>query len=160
MSADFTPNYSDILAGNAEYAANFHEPELGVEPTRRVVVIACMDSRMDIFALLGWLAAHLAGGDAVGMHGGDQQGAGDGSAQRGGVEVGLAGSGDVERTALQRHQTLVHQLGAAVDDAGRLGAVLLGAIGHAGQVALVLLAQVGGVAVGHGALFAHPRDGG
>ena len=53
MSADFTPNYSDILAGNAEYAANFHEPELGVEPTRRVVVIACMDSRMDIFALLG-----------------------------------------------------------------------------------------------------------
>ena len=32
--------------------------------------------------------------------------------------------------------------------------------GGGGQVALVLLAQVGGVAVGHGALLAHPRDGG
>ena len=53
MSAEFIPNRDDILAGNAEYAANFHEPELGVEPTRKVVVIACMDSRMDIFALLG-----------------------------------------------------------------------------------------------------------
>ena len=53
MSAEFTSNLDDIVAGNAKHAANFHEPELGVEPTRHVAVIACMDSRMDLFALLG-----------------------------------------------------------------------------------------------------------
>lgn len=53
MPEDFNPNVDDMVVGNTKYAAEFHEPELGVKPTRNVAVIACMDSRMDIFALLG-----------------------------------------------------------------------------------------------------------
>ena len=67
---------------------------------------------------------------------------------------------DVERAALQGDQALVDQLGAAVDEAGRLGAVLLGPVRHAAEVGLVVLAEVGGVGVGDGALVAHPGDGG
>ncbi|MCB1027031.1 MAG: carbonic anhydrase [Microthrixaceae bacterium] len=48
-----------MVEGNAKYAEEFHEPNLGVQPTLHVTVIACMDSRMDIFALLG-----LANGEA------------------------------------------------------------------------------------------------
>ena len=59
---------------------------------------------------------------------------------------------DVERAALQRHQALAHQLGAAVDEPGLLGAVDLGPVGHARQVGLVVLAEVGGVGVGDRAL--------
>ena len=53
MTEEFTPNVNDIIEGNARFVAGFHEPDLGVQPTRNVAVIACMDSRMDIFALLG-----------------------------------------------------------------------------------------------------------
>ena len=67
---------------------------------------------------------------------------------------------DVERAALQRDQALAHELGAAVDEAGLLGAVLLGPVGHARQVGLVGLAEVGGVGVGDRALLAHPRHRG
>ena len=49
---------------------------------------------------------------------------------------------------------------AAVDQPGLLGAVRLGPVGHAGEVGLVVLAEVGGVGVRDGALLAHPGDGG
>jgi carbonic anhydrase len=42
-----------MLAANAEYAAKFHDADLGIAPTLRVAVVACMDSRMDIFQILG-----------------------------------------------------------------------------------------------------------
>ena len=59
--------------------------------------------------------------------------------------------------ALQRHESFVDEGLAAVDHACRLGAVAAGAIGNARQIGLVVLAEVGGVGVGDGALLAHPR---
>ncbi len=49
----FTPNIGELRERNATYAAEFHDAELQVAPTRHLAVVACMDSRMDIFALLG-----------------------------------------------------------------------------------------------------------
>lgn len=59
MSNEFNPNTDELLALNAVYAADFHDDELQVEPTRRMAVVACMDSRIDTFAVLG-----LANGEA------------------------------------------------------------------------------------------------
>ena len=68
----------------------------------------------------------------------------------------------MEGAARQRGEALLDQLGLAVDEAGELGAVLEGAVGDAVDVGLVVLADVGGVGAGDGALVAHPgdRDGG
>ena len=96
--------------------------------------------------------------DVVLQHGPDQQGAGDGPAQRRGVEVAPAAGPDVERAAGQRGQPFLDQGGAAVHQPGDLGAVLLGPAGHRADVVLVVLPQVGGVGAGQRALAAHPRD--
>lgn len=55
-------------------------------------------------------------------------------------------------------EALLDERGAAVDQAGELGAVRLGAARHRGDVGLVVLADVGGVGAGDGTLVAHPRD--
>ena len=52
-ATDFTPNADELLANNAEYAAGFSDDHLAVAPTRQLAIVACMDSRMDIFELLG-----------------------------------------------------------------------------------------------------------
>ncbi|MEX2279656.1 MAG: carbonic anhydrase [Acidimicrobiia bacterium] len=49
----FHPNADDLLAHNVEYAARFHDADLQVPPRRQLAVVACMDSRMDIFQILG-----------------------------------------------------------------------------------------------------------
>ncbi len=49
----FRPNVDELLANNAEHASSFGEADLEVAPKRRLAVVACMDSRMDIFAILG-----------------------------------------------------------------------------------------------------------
>jgi carbonic anhydrase len=49
----------DFLRNNADYAAKDHHGGLPTPPAKQVAVVACMDSRMDIFALLG-----LANGEA------------------------------------------------------------------------------------------------
>lgn len=49
----FAPSTDELLARNLEYAANFPEGHLPVQPQRRLAIVACMDSRMDIFAILG-----------------------------------------------------------------------------------------------------------
>lgn len=49
----FTASADELVANNAAYAAGFAEHRLPVSPRRRLAVVACMDSRMDIFALLG-----------------------------------------------------------------------------------------------------------
>ena len=97
--------------------------------------------------------------DLVLGHGPDQQGAGDGPAERGGVEVGQPRGPDVERPAGQRDEPLLDQRRPAVHDAGDLGAVFGRAARDAGQVRFVGLAQVCGVRAGHGAVLAHPRHG-
>ena len=42
----------DLLANNAEYAASFSGP-LPLPPAKGVVVLACMDARLDVYRLLG-----------------------------------------------------------------------------------------------------------
>ena len=49
----------DLLNNNDPYAGGFDGTHLPVEPQRRLAVVACMDSRMDIFGMLG-----LANGEA------------------------------------------------------------------------------------------------
>lgn len=49
----FHPNADELLAHNADYAARFHDADLEVSPRRQMAVVACMDSRMDIFQILG-----------------------------------------------------------------------------------------------------------
>jgi len=53
MTDAFTPSADELLAKNAEYAEHFHDSALQVAPTRNLAVVACMDSRMDIFQILG-----------------------------------------------------------------------------------------------------------
>jgi carbonic anhydrase len=52
------PEYERMLAANEEWARDF-QGGLPVAPARKVAVVACMDSRMPLFPLLG-----LAVGDA------------------------------------------------------------------------------------------------
>ncbi|HET9104601.1 MAG TPA: carbonic anhydrase [Solirubrobacteraceae bacterium] len=52
-------NADELIAHNAEYAATFDQAGMAVAPARRLAIVACMDSRLDLFAALG-----LAIGDA------------------------------------------------------------------------------------------------
>lgn len=49
----FSPNADELVANNATYASDFGDEHLPVNPRRQLAVVACMDSRMDIFELLG-----------------------------------------------------------------------------------------------------------
>ena len=69
--------------------------------------------------------------DLVFFHRDDEHRAGDGAADRRGVEVGNARGGDVERAALQRREPFGDELRAAVDQPRLLGAVLERALRNA-----------------------------
>jgi len=43
----------DLLAKNRAFAARFDHGHLDVRPSLRLAVVACMDSRLDVFAALG-----------------------------------------------------------------------------------------------------------
>jgi carbonic anhydrase len=43
----------DVFANNAAYAATFEDRGLPTRPARKLAVVACMDSRMDVFGMLG-----------------------------------------------------------------------------------------------------------
>jgi carbonic anhydrase len=49
----FLPNVEELRANNAEYAASFDHRQLSLRPNRHLAVVACMDSRMEIFEILG-----------------------------------------------------------------------------------------------------------
>lgn len=49
----FTPNTDELLRYNTERAAAFDDADLQVEPLRHLAVVACMDSRIDTFKILG-----------------------------------------------------------------------------------------------------------
>jgi carbonic anhydrase len=55
----FTPNADELVANNRHFATGFADHGLALSPRRHLAVVACMDSRMDIFQMLG-----LAHGDA------------------------------------------------------------------------------------------------
>ncbi|WP_249011676.1 carbonic anhydrase [Conexibacter sp. DBS9H8] len=43
----------DLVSNNAAYADALAPAHLPVEPARRIVIVTCMDSRIDVFAALG-----------------------------------------------------------------------------------------------------------
>jgi len=47
------PNTDELVARNAQYGKTLDGTHLDVRPSRSLAVVACMDSRMDIFAILG-----------------------------------------------------------------------------------------------------------
>lgn len=49
----------ELLANNAVYADGLEPVHLDVQPSRRLAIVTCMDSRLDVFAALG-----LSGGEA------------------------------------------------------------------------------------------------
>lgn len=49
----FTPSADEFVRRNAEYADRFAHAGLPVQPSRHVAIVACMDSRMPIFQILG-----------------------------------------------------------------------------------------------------------
>jgi carbonic anhydrase len=49
----FIPSTDALLANNVVYARDFHDGDLAVAPRRHLAIVACMDSRMDIFGILG-----------------------------------------------------------------------------------------------------------
>jgi carbonic anhydrase len=50
---DHHPIADSLVAHNKEYAARFHDSELSLEPAAKLAVVACMDARIDAFAVLG-----------------------------------------------------------------------------------------------------------
>jgi carbonic anhydrase len=55
----FRPNVDELVASNAVSVERFSDQGLSLRPRRKLAIVACMDSRMDIFQMLG-----LAHGDA------------------------------------------------------------------------------------------------
>jgi carbonic anhydrase len=47
------PVTDELLAHNEEYAASFDRRDLATAPAMKLAVIACMDSRLDVFEVLG-----------------------------------------------------------------------------------------------------------
>ncbi len=52
-SAPFRPSADELLAHNSIFAGRFSEGHCDVVPTRGLAIVTCMDSRMDIFKMLG-----------------------------------------------------------------------------------------------------------
>lgn len=55
----FQPSADELLAFNGHYVAQFSDHDLALHPARHLAIVTCMDSRMDIFQMLG-----LSHGDA------------------------------------------------------------------------------------------------
>ena len=50
---DFSPTADELLRNNRAYARAYHDQDLALQPIRHLAIVACMDSRMDIFQMLG-----------------------------------------------------------------------------------------------------------
>jgi carbonic anhydrase len=50
---DGTSTIDELLANNDAFAAGLADRRLDVRPSRRLAVVTCMDSRLDVFAALG-----------------------------------------------------------------------------------------------------------
>lgn len=59
MNEPTFPSADELLQNNARYVESFADGDLALRPRRKLAIVACMDSRMDIFEMLG-----LAHGDA------------------------------------------------------------------------------------------------
>jgi carbonic anhydrase len=47
------PGIEDLLANNRAFALEHGRQHMDVNPSRRLAIVACMDSRLDVFAALG-----------------------------------------------------------------------------------------------------------
>jgi len=52
-SHQFESNADELISHNRSHVEEFQDAELEVAPTRALAVVTCMDSRMDIFQILG-----------------------------------------------------------------------------------------------------------
>lgn len=52
-SPDFSPNADELLTNNGEFVRHFADAGLSLTPKRHLAIVTCMDSRMDIFQMLG-----------------------------------------------------------------------------------------------------------
>ncbi len=50
---NFVPNADELIQNNATFVAMFADQGLALAPRRKLAVVACMDSRMDVFQMLG-----------------------------------------------------------------------------------------------------------
>lgn len=50
---EFQPNVDELLGHNAAVAEAFDDADLQVAPLRNLAIVACMDSRIDTFKILG-----------------------------------------------------------------------------------------------------------
>lgn len=53
IDTDFTPNVDELVGYNNAQAQGFEDADLQVAPTRHLAIVACMDSRIDTFKILG-----------------------------------------------------------------------------------------------------------
>jgi len=44
---------NQLLEANSDYAASFNQGDLPMPPGKHVAVVACMDARLDVYAILG-----------------------------------------------------------------------------------------------------------
>ncbi|MEN9507329.1 MAG: hypothetical protein RI958_3255 [Actinomycetota bacterium] len=49
----FSPSIDELRTNNERYAAEFHDSGLALRPKRQLAIVACMDSRMNVFQILG-----------------------------------------------------------------------------------------------------------
>jgi carbonic anhydrase len=49
----FQPSADELIAYNEQYVAQFNDHDLALRPARHLAIVTCMDSRMDIFQMLG-----------------------------------------------------------------------------------------------------------
>jgi len=49
----FQPSIGELIANNASYVQHFSDQGLSLRPRRQLAIVACMDSRMDIFQMFG-----------------------------------------------------------------------------------------------------------
>jgi carbonic anhydrase len=49
----FRPSADELIGYNRAFSEAFDDHDLQVSPTRHLAIVACMDSRMDVFKLLG-----------------------------------------------------------------------------------------------------------
>jgi carbonic anhydrase len=52
-SDDFSPSATELLLNNATFVSQFGDVGLALAPLLHLAIVACMDSRMDIFQMLG-----------------------------------------------------------------------------------------------------------
>ena len=52
-AAPFQPSADELLGHNASFVHTYADQDLSLRPLRKLAIVACMDSRMDIFQMLG-----------------------------------------------------------------------------------------------------------